>query len=336
MNILLTSIGRRDYLVSYFKKSIQNRGKLFVSNSTYSSAFELADGSVKTPLIYENNYISFIIDFCKRNNIKAVMSVFDIDLLILSKNNEQFIQEGITLILAPLEFVEICNDKWLTYQFLKNLKIGTPKSFNSLKETKEAIINEDIKYPIFLKPRWGMASIGVYKIYDEEELDVITKRCLREISETHLKYESASTPENQIIFQEFLDGQEYGMDIVTDLTGKYVETFVKKKISMRSGETDLGETVANCKFEEISRKITAKSKHQAILSVDMFVTESGVFVTEMNCRISGHYPLSHLAGVDLPTQIIDWLENKPTNLNLLKMKEGVKITKVLNPTIIKM
>ncbi len=334
MNILLTSIGRRDYLVRYFKDGMNPNDKLFVSNSLSCSAFTLADGHTITPLIYEDNYISFIVDYCIENNIKAVMSVFDIDLMILAKNRLEFTKVGIELILAPAEFVEICNDKWKTFTVLRDMGIKTPVSYIHLDDVKAALASGELNYPIMMKPRWGMGSIGVYKIHDDQELEVLTNRCLREIASSHLKYESAVTPDAQLIYQEFLEGQEHGIDVISDLKGNYVGTYVKKKIAMRSGETDLGKTVSNSDFVDIATKIAEISKHQAILSVDVFMTEKGVYVTEMNCRISGHYPLSHLAGVDLPRQIVKWLNGEKTDMSLMQFKEGIMITKTLVPTIL--
>ena len=49
MNILLTSVGRRSYLVQYFKEVIGEEGKVHVSNSTeLTPAFTVADQSVVT------------------------------------------------------------------------------------------------------------------------------------------------------------------------------------------------------------------------------------------------------------------------------------------------
>lgn len=43
MNILLTSAGRRSYIVDYFKEA-EGIGKVFASNSTYTIALKRADG----------------------------------------------------------------------------------------------------------------------------------------------------------------------------------------------------------------------------------------------------------------------------------------------------
>jgi len=80
--------------------------------------------------------------------------------------------------------------------------------------------------------------------------------------------------------------------------------------------------------------ITYEIAHQVILSVDCFVKDEEIFVLEMNCRISGHYPISHLANVNLPKQIIKWVKGEGTDLSLLTIKEGLKVTKDLVPTIL--
>jgi len=44
INILFTSVGRRSYLVKYFKKELSGEGKIHVANSSKDSpAFQCAD-----------------------------------------------------------------------------------------------------------------------------------------------------------------------------------------------------------------------------------------------------------------------------------------------------
>ena len=62
LNILFTSVGRRSYLVKYFKDALANRGLIHVANSSeISPAFLVADKHVITPLIYDKGYIPFFI-----------------------------------------------------------------------------------------------------------------------------------------------------------------------------------------------------------------------------------------------------------------------------------
>lgn len=333
MNILLTSAGRRSYIVEYFKKCT-GIDKVFASNSEYSIALQKSDGYFISPLIYSSDYIPSIIDFCKKNNINTVLSLFDIDLLVLAKHSEEFRTNGIELVLAPENFIEICNDKYKTYEFLKSLGISTPKTYKSIKDLKEGMNKNEISYPIIMKPRWGMASMGIYKVENDEELEVFTKKSLRDIFNSYLKYESNQTPDEAIIYQEILTGEEYGLDVLNDLNGNYISTFAKQKVSMRSGETDLGRTADPEPFKKIAEKIAEISNHHGILSIDCFKNETGIHVIEMNCRISGHYPLAYLAGFNYPQILVDWREGKKLNKQNLEFKTDLYIVKDLVPSIL--
>ena len=91
MNVMLTSVGRRAYMVKYFKEVLGNDGKVYVCNSDDKSiAFKYADEKVISPLIYDENYIPFLLDYCRKNEIDIVISLFDIDLLMLARHKKEF------------------------------------------------------------------------------------------------------------------------------------------------------------------------------------------------------------------------------------------------------
>lgn len=334
MNILLTSAGRRAYLVRYFKEALKDKGKVFASNSEFSIALQEADGYFISSLIYDEGYIDSIIEFCLRNEIKAIISVFDIDLLILAKAKEYIESKGIRLILSGKEVIEVCNDKWKTYLFLKDNLIQTPTTYKSIQDAEDGLGKGEISFPVIIKPRWGMASMAIYTAEDLSELNFFFNRSIKDIENSYLRFESNLTPDEMVLIQEKLNGQEYGLDVINDLKGNYVCVLPKSKLRMRAGETDIGQTVSPERFEKTARLISKRIRHEAILSVDCFDVDGEIFIIEMNCRISGHYPLSHLVGTDLPKQIIEWLEGRETSMDNFRFKEGVRITKDLVPVIL--
>ena len=334
MNILLTSTGRRTYLVEYFKKALQGKGKVYASNSIFTYTLTQADGYIITPNINNENYITFLINYCKTNQIEAIISLFDIDLPVLAKNKALFEKNGIKLVVSDYNVTQICNDKWSTYEFLVRIGVRQTPSFISLAETKAAITDGIVSYPLFVKPRWGMGSIGIYKVDNEEELDVLYKKLNREIFNTYLKYESSVDVNSCIIIQQAIKGQEFGIEILNDLNGKHVATFAKKKVAMRSGETDIAETVDPKIFEDVASRISEHLRHIANLDVDCFVTDEGdIYVLEMNCRFGGQYPFTHNAGVNIPLQIIKWLDGEQTDMCILTQKNGVRSCKELVPVV---
>lgn len=327
MNIFISSVGRRAYLVKYFKEALGSEGKVFVGNSdAFTSAFQYADGCVITPYIYDDNYIPFLLDYCKDKKVDILISVFDIDLPILSKNRDSFENIGVRLVVSDSEFVEICNDKWKTYNYLKDNGFNVPKTYLTLQKAMLALETGEIKYPIIVKPRFGCGSLAMSVAEDEMSLLYFYTRNTRTIRKTYLKYES-NMVEEKIIYQECLNGQEYGADIINDLDGNFQNAVIKRKIRMRAGETDIAEIVNDeIIYAEMERlgKITG---HIANLDCDVFMVDGKPYVLEMNARFGGGYPFSHIAGCNLPKAIIDWHNGLDVDVNTLKAESDKRMYK---------
>lgn len=324
INILLTSVGRRGYLVEYFKKALNGRGFVHVANSSsVTPAFKYADKSVVTPLIYDEKYISFLLDYCLDNNIKAIISLFDIDLPVLAQNCRKFEDIGVKVIVSDYEIVKICNDKWLAYKFLLENGFNVPKTYVDIDKARDDLEKGILNFPVIIKPRWGMGSIGVFQADNIDELNVLYKKTLNEIKKSYLKYESSVAIDSSVIIQEKLVGDEYGLDIINDLDSKYVNTVVKRKYAMRSGETDCAVTEDNIVLKELGKKLSSCTKHVANLDVDVFLTNSDAYILEMNARFGGGYPFSHMAGVDLPKAIVEWLLGNEVDKSIFQEKIGV-------------
>lgn len=335
MNILLTSVGRRTYLVHYFQQALGGEGKVYASNSVMTYTMEQADDYVITPQIYDESYIDFLIDYCQKNSIEAIISCFDIDLPVLAANKSRFLSCGIKVIVSSPEVIHICNDKWLTYQKVSDIGLKSPRTWCRLDQAVSEIQNGSLEFPLILKPRWGMGSIGIYKAENEKELIVLYEKLRREIFKTYLRFESKGDVNKCIVIQEMIHAQEYGLDVFNDFEGNLATIVAKRKIAMRAGETDIAEIVDNTPFLNIGKTLSKYLKHIANLDVDCFLDEEGnAYVLELNCRFGGQYPFSHLAGVNFPKQIIEWLKGNETQKEYLMPHIGVKSCKDLNPVII--
>lgn len=334
MNILLTSVGRRTYLVEYFKQALNGEGNVFAANSEYTYTLSQADSYVLTPLIYSDEYIPFILNYCITNDIDVVISLFDIDLPILSKNKKLFKDSNINIIVSDEEVINVCNDKWLTFNFLKDNHIDTPLTFIDRKQAIDALENGLLKFPVIMKPRWGMGSIGIYRADNLEELEVFYKKISNEIQGSYLKYETKADLSSSILIQQCISGDEYGIEVVNDLNKNYVATLCKKKVAMRSGETDQAITVDDEHLKNIGKTLSNKLKHIAMLDIDCLEENGAFYVLELNARFGGQYPFSHLAGANIPKQLVEWCEGKATNLENVHIEKNITCSKNIQPVLI--
>lgn len=330
MNILLTSVGRRGYLVRYFKNELALTDKIICTNSSsLATAMQEGDKAYVSPLIYDKAYIPFLLDICRRENIDILLSLFDIDLAILSRHKKEFEKIGVKVIISDEKLIDICNDKFKMYEFLR--EAGFDTLYTSLNIEDKYIkdsLEEDKKF--ILKPRWGMGSIGIYKTEDFLEARVLYKRIKKEIQNSYLKYESKNDFENCILIQEFISGEEFGLDIINDLEGNYIKTVVKEKIAMRGGETDIAKIVKNDILEEIGRKISMKTRHILNMDLDLIVNSKGIFIIDMNARFGGGYPFTHMAGVNVIKLLLDLVNKKEIDKNKLIPKYDEIYAKDIN------
>lgn len=305
MNVLLTSVGRRSYMIKYFKEVFKNSNIIATNSSKYSTALFLADKFYISPLIYENTYIDFLLDICKKENIKILISLFDIDLLILAKNKQRFLDIGVFPILSDENIISICNDKFKMYEFLKENSFDTV--FTSL--NKNDLYIEDLlnNNKLLLKPRFGMGSLAMYTVSKKQELDILYNKVIDEITSSYLKYEAKAHMNNAVIIQKKLEGKEYGIDIINDLQGNFVKAVVKEKIAMRAGETDIARVINNTELEYLAKKLALLTKHIGNMDVDVIVNKEGMFIIDMNARFGGGYPFTHNAGINIIEAFYKWL-----------------------------
>jgi carbamoyl-phosphate synthase large subunit len=310
-NILFTCAGRRNYLINYFKEVLNGSGCVIAADSELSApAMVDADVAIEVPKINDIGYIDALRQIIIDQKITAVISLNDLELPILSKNKHRLEALGAKVIISNEMIIDIAFDKWKTYHFFLNLNINTPKTYLSVDDALNAIKINELNYPLIVKPRWGSASIGIDIAENEEELFLSYKLQNIKITKSILKDVSYKEIEKSIIIQEKVNGTEYGVDILNDFTGNYYGSFVRKKLSMRSGETDKAISVINEEFSEISEMIGKATGHIGNMDCDFFVSDKDViYFLEMNPRFGGGYPFSHEAGINTPAIYLSWLNN---------------------------
>jgi carbamoyl-phosphate synthase large subunit len=328
INILFTCAGRRNYLINYFREAIGNDGKIFAADMSLSApAMVDADVAILVPSFYSDNYIEELKTIIKKHNIKAVVSLNDLELPILSKHKNELEACGAKVIVSSEKVIDITFDKVETFNFLKSIGLETPLTYTTLEDVKNAIQNKEVDFPLVVKPRWGSASIGIDFPESIEELDLAFKLQQRKLKKSILNTVSLQDFDHAILIQEKIDGIEYGMDIVNDFKANYFGTFVREKISMRCGETDKAISRIDERFEDIGNQISNHLKHLGSLDCDIFVTKDKIYVLELNPRFGGGYPFSHEAGINTAAIYIEWLKGSNNVSHFNNYKSGLLFSK---------
>jgi carbamoyl-phosphate synthase large subunit len=322
INTLLTSAGRRNYLVEYFQEALRGQGKVFAADAKSSApALQEADGIFLVPPIGHKHYLDALLEFCQQEEIALLIPLNDLELPHLAAARARFAEVGTTVVVSAPEVIGRCFDKWETYRFLRAEGVLTPQTYLSLQDAQEALAQGTLSFPLVLKPRWGSASIGIEFPQDEDELELSYALSQRRLARTALS--GIGDPDQALLIQEFVVGDEYGLDIVNDLAGSYVTTFVKQKLGMRAGETDSAVTVAHEPLRALGETLGRSLGHLGNLDCDVFLNEAGAWVLELNPRFGGGYPFSHVAGANLPAALIAWARGEAPDPRWLRPEVGV-------------
>ena len=315
MNILLTSVGRRAYIIDYLRdvyKRLGLAGNIIATNSDMNTtAMSVADKAFESPIIYDEKYIPFLLEICKSEKIDMLISLFDIDLMILAKNKSRFEEMGVKVIVSNENIINICNDKFEMLKYLKKINMPVPKTYIDLEEALKGADFDKNSY--ILKPRWGMGSLSIFEAENKKELEVLYEKAKRSIQKSYLRFESGAEIDRAILIQEKIIGDEYGLDIFNDFKGENLTVTVKRKLAMRSGETDIAKVIENKELEDIGKKIAESLKHIGNLDMDILFDGQSAYIIDMNARFGGGYPFTHSAGVNELEALIRLCKNEKVN-----------------------
>lgn len=311
MNILILSAGTRDKVVQYFKKELGDRGRIIATDcSNLAPAVYDADAFYLVPRITAPDYLDVILDICKKEQITGVFSLIDPELSLLAKERDRFLAVGTTPIISDYDLVETCFDKFRMYELLQKMQIPTGKCYVEKEAFYQAVERGEISYPVFVKPVKGSASIHINKVNSAKEIEVLFDLY------------------DDLMIQEFMDGQEYGADVYLDMiSGKCTDIFIKKKIKMRAGETDKSVSVKDEKLFELIRKFAEDCGFRGMIDIDIFEIRDTYYISEVNPRFGGGYPHAYACGVNMPKAVITNLAGQENEVRIGNYAENICMMK---------
>ncbi len=278
------------------------------------------------PPVGDAHYLEALLEFCdSRIDLLVPLRVLELPTLASARN--RFAELGTTVVVGTPETVGICTDKWQTYRFLQAQGLPTPKTYLALDDALGALETGELEFPVVLKPRWGVGSALLTFPEDEDELELAYDLLQRRLARTLLAgpFGDSSADDTSLIVQEFVVGDEYSLDIVNDLSGRYVTTFAKQKLALRAGETDSAVTVWDERLERLGRTLGQGLGHIGSIECDVFLGADGAaYVLEINACLGNTYPFAHVAGADLPAALIAWTLGETPDPAWLRAEAGVK------------
>ena len=304
LNVLLTCAGRRHYLATYFKKAFGESGRVVGTDMDLSApALQACDVARQVPGVFDPGYLDALKKVVLEENIHMVFSLNDLECGLLVESRDVLEQEtGAIFYVPPVQTLEVCADKWRTFEFAREIGIAAPETFLTVAGAVEALKLGRVQYPLIVKPRWGSASIGLYVVETLGDLEAGFAACRKAVTTSAL---SSLGAEDSVIIQEVIQGPEYGVDLLYGKQENFIGFTAKKKLAMRAGETDKAVTVAPEPFHEVVAKIANVLPHRGNMDCDFLERDGTLYLLEFNPRFGGGYPFTHLAGANHVQMLLD-------------------------------
>jgi carbamoyl-phosphate synthase large subunit len=279
VNVLVTSAGRRVKIVDYFRRTLRGAGLVMAVDCDQTApALHAADRYQLVPRIEHPDYVESLLNICRMHRIAAIVPLLDPELSLLSAARELFRGVGTQVVVSPSVVVETTLDKQATHDFLVRHALPCIPTYGDPDAVRERLAVGSLRFPLFVKPRRGSASIGVNRVEDAMQLDLACGSA-------------------DVVIQPYMEGPEYGVDAYVDLlTKEVVSVFLKRKLLMRAGETERSVSVQDAAMTELVIEVLSVFGALGPIDVDCFREGDKYLVGEVNPRFGGGYPHAYESG----------------------------------------
>jgi carbamoyl-phosphate synthase large subunit len=210
------------------------------------------------------------------------------DIYPYSENQKELAELGAIAIVSDRDKLEICRDKMLTFQTLSQ-KFALP--FTTADSTGIRA------FPVLAKPRFGKGSKGIVRIDDESDLKyILSKR-------------------DDLVFQEYLPGTEYTVDVLSDLESKPLMAVPRIRMQTKAGISTKGKILRDFTLEAECMQIAEHIGIRGPCCMQMKESNDGELkLIEVNPRMGGGTIFTTLAGANFPAMLIDLIEGREVSI----------------------
>jgi len=239
-----------------------------------------------------------------RNLVFDLESVPDVDVVLERSINHSRSMYGLRLLEAAgihcinaAEVAKICGDKILTSVSLKEADVRQPPVRVAF--TEESALNaiEELGYPVVLKPAVGSWGRLLSKVNDRESAEAI------------LEHKALLGSYHHSIFyiQKFVEKK--GRDIRSFVVGDECIAAIYRSSEHWITNTARGAVATGCEVDPNIAEISlaaADAVGGGILAVDLFETDDGLFVNEVNYTMEFRNSIE-TTGVNIPARVVDFV-----------------------------
>ena len=224
----------------------------------------------RIPAASEASYFPTLLQIVQDSGISLLIPTVSEELPIIARERDAFAAFGCHVMIAPFLAVDIANDKLKTAQFLERNDFAVPRFLPG--NTPHAAVIETLGFPLIAKPRVSRGGRGVVLYTSPEEL-----------AHEHRK---------DIVYQEFMSGDEYDVNLFVNFEGELQSCVVLRKTSLKEGVIGNALAVERAHREDIAQMCARIAKTLGLTGptdIDIRLDGAGVpRLLEINARLGAN------------------------------------------------
>lgn len=294
------------------------------------TVLQVVDVCYKVPCASDPSYVDIILDICKRERVDVVMPFMSADLIPLIDRKDDFEREGIMVSVSDRRSVEITNNKYQFYQFLKVNGLKVPR-FSHIRTAADLLpACEACGYPqnaVCVKATELSGSRGIRIIRPGiSRFDVLfgekPNSFYTTMEELQITLnERDSMPE--MMAMEFLPGEEGSVDLIADHGKVLYMAYRESNVNLHS-IPQVGTLSENKEAYDIAEKVISALGLTGNADLDFKADIEGhPVLMEINPRIAATMQIFKEGGLNLPYLRIKMLLGE--DLPKVDIKYGVRM-----------
>ena len=298
--VLFTCAGQRVDIVDAFRRA--GATTVAADVNPLAPALYTADHQALVPRIEDEAYVPTLRGLVDEHDVRLVVPLTDLDQVTLAQSRDEL---PALVLLPDTEIVERLGDKYLAHVLFEELGIASPPTW------LPSGVPDDATFPLLVKARRGFGSRHIYRAEDRAQLGFF------------LGY----TPVDSIV-QACLGGEEFSVDVFSDLDGRCLNAIPRTMIESKGGESIKGMTIRDEPLITLARDVSEKLRLVGPANIQCFREHDGThFITDINPRFGGGFPLPLAAGGHYPELALALARGERPEPRLGDFREGIVMTR---------
>jgi carbamoyl-phosphate synthase large subunit len=298
--VLFTCAGQRVDIVGAFNRA--GAKTIAADANPLAPALYAADHYALVPRVDAEGYLPALQALVAEHDVRLIIPLTDLDQLVLATARDGL---GALVLLPDAEIVERLGDKYLAHVLFEERGIASPPTW--LPNT----VPDDAAFPLLVKARHGFGSRHIYRAEDRAQLGFFV----------------GYTPVDSIV-QACLAGEEFSIDVFSDLEGRCLNAIPRTMIESKGGESIKGMTIRDERLIALARDVAEKLRLVGPANIQCFREADGThYLTDINPRFGGGFPLPLAAGGRYPELALALARGERPEPRLGDFREGVVMTR---------